>query len=726
MKSALALRQVEVGNVGEVADFTIKANGKAFKVLIDGLYSDKVLAVVRELCSNAFDSHAAAGNSDPFDLHLPTTWAPHFSVRDYGTSLSHNDVMHLYTTVFESSKENTDTQVGKLGLGSKSPFAYTDTFTVTAWMDGVKRSYSAFIGETYVPKIAFMGEEPSDEPTGFEVSFPVKTNDIQLFMSAAKKFVLGLDQTPKMVGGSSPSIKSLADCQTQFVGDGWWVFNDQNITTTYARQGCVLYPIDRHALESFLGMSVAGLGVGMIIDFPIGELEIAANREALGYDAPTCGNIAKRITPIIAELGTLLRQDILDAPTLLEATRRWSALKNNYSIPDAIRHEATRSVMWRGRPVGHVLSLPMMAIHYGHKRGDFAVMTASNSTVLARRKGLTWNRMNAADVTPNTIVYVQDMDKADINNPKSKSLTLPERRIRRYHQRHGVGHNILWIKTRMSSRAWKLTKALLAGATFVTVNALELPTVAAPGSGDYSRRPVQVKVYAARNTGKGSYFEETHIVATEGGYYVDLERDEVRHGERLFSHGYLHTIIQDARKLGLLDAATPIYGIPKSLSKLLGKSDAWVNIFDLIKDAAEAKYSTYSLDIVTWQRHAAWDDITSAARNFSSLAEAAIDDAVALKLGRFSGYVRFIRTMRDAHRTCNDAAKVISLLERLNVKVEPGDINAKRDTYSMINERFMKALNKRYPLFQWSLDKWSSVNSDKQKALFEYVNMIDA
>ena len=111
---------VAVGLDGEKAYFTIAANGKAFRTLIDGLYSNKIRAVIRELCSNAADSHIDAGQTKPFKVSIPTSLDPVFRVRDFGTALRHDQVMHLYTTIFQSTKEETNTQTGQLGLGSKS------------------------------------------------------------------------------------------------------------------------------------------------------------------------------------------------------------------------------------------------------------------------------------------------------------------------------------------------------------------------------------------------------------------------------------------------------------------------------------------------------------------------------------------------------------------------------------------------------------------------------
>ena len=156
-----------LSNVGEIGEFRIRNSAKAFNILSSGLYANKIRAIIRELSCNAVDSHVAAGKQNtPFDIHLPTTLEPWFAIRDYGTGLNHEQVTSIYTTYFESTKTNSNDFIGALGLGSKSPFSYTDNFTVTAIKDGVKGIYSAFINGEGVPSIAKMGEEATDEPAG--------------------------------------------------------------------------------------------------------------------------------------------------------------------------------------------------------------------------------------------------------------------------------------------------------------------------------------------------------------------------------------------------------------------------------------------------------------------------------------------------------------------------------------------------------------------------------
>ena len=93
-----------ISNVSEVGEFRIRNSAKAFNILSSGLYANKVRAIIRELSCNAVDSHVAAGkHNTTFDVHLPNSIEPYFSIRDYGTGLSHDQVTNIYNTYFEST-----------------------------------------------------------------------------------------------------------------------------------------------------------------------------------------------------------------------------------------------------------------------------------------------------------------------------------------------------------------------------------------------------------------------------------------------------------------------------------------------------------------------------------------------------------------------------------------------------------------------------------------------
>lgn len=259
--------------------FTIEGNGKAFRVLIDGLYSDKIGAAVREIITNAYDAHRDADKADePIQITVPTPLDPVFRVRDFGPSMTHDQVMHLYSTLFASSKEQTNNQVGMFGLGSKSPFAYTNSFSVTAIQDGVKRTYVAHVDDDDVPQITRVSTEDAleSEPTGVEVSVPVNPADCSEFADKIRLMVLASD-TPPVVDGDLPDFHDMVLQQ----GDGWRVITTNDYGRAAIRQGCVIYPV-RYQPDVLQWGSYC-----LVVDVPIGAVEVTASRESLQMNEET-------------------------------------------------------------------------------------------------------------------------------------------------------------------------------------------------------------------------------------------------------------------------------------------------------------------------------------------------------------------------------------------------------------------------------------------------------
>jgi signal transduction histidine kinase len=125
------------GDLRDEENFTIALTAKAIEVLSSQIYKDAQLAIVRELGTNAADSHIEAGKKDvPFDVTLPNNMVPELVIRDYGTGMAYEKVMTMYRTYFGSDKTHSNEVTGCLGLGSKSPLAYTDQFQVTSWYGG--------------------------------------------------------------------------------------------------------------------------------------------------------------------------------------------------------------------------------------------------------------------------------------------------------------------------------------------------------------------------------------------------------------------------------------------------------------------------------------------------------------------------------------------------------------------------------------------------------------
>jgi len=260
----------------ESQEFSMLVGEKAFSILVDSLYTDKVLAAVRELCTNAVDAHQVAGKqSEPFKVTLPTYLDNTFSVRDYGCSMDHYTIMNLYSKLFWSPKDTTNTQVGYLGLGSKAPLAYTDSFSVIAYLSGIRRDYLVGLNHERIPTITKVNEVSTSELDGLEVSFPVKMGDSDLFERAAEKVFLGMDVKPVC------NIKIyLPEPKLEF--ENWKIYTGAHGNKFFIKQGCVLYPFNftSRLLKHYSSNS-------MVIEVPIGSVEVATSREALSLDDRT-------------------------------------------------------------------------------------------------------------------------------------------------------------------------------------------------------------------------------------------------------------------------------------------------------------------------------------------------------------------------------------------------------------------------------------------------------
>lgn len=360
-------RNVLTSGAQETRAFSIKANGKAFRILLDGLYSDKILAIVRELCTNAFDAHLDGKNPEAFQVHVPSRWEPHFFVRDFGCSMTHEQVMGLYTTVFDSTKDGRNDAVGAFGLGSKSPFAYGDTFQVTVWKDGEKRVYNAVIGTDGTPEISLFGRIASTEPTGVMVGFPVKLEDVDAFKKAIKRVYCGFSQPFDLlnIDREADEFKRLRAVKPARAGTDWFLydtnFNDvAGVSGLLARQGCVIYPIEVDKITATAAARGQSATLDLfktdwrgddrytaILDFSIGELSVAANRESLAYDNATVTAIVDRLALFSADMVKDAEKILSVAKTPMEMVAAFDGLK----LGGKMRNLIGRTVKFRGELV---------------------------------------------------------------------------------------------------------------------------------------------------------------------------------------------------------------------------------------------------------------------------------------------------------------------------------------------------------------------------------------
>jgi len=306
MKLDTTPQDVAVSGNFETTAFGMEASAHAFDIIADKIYTHKVRAVVREISCNAHDAHVEAGNPEPFDVHLPTQLEPHFTVRDYGVGLSDDDVRFIFCNTFKSTKQGTNSQIGCLGLGSKSPFCLADSFTIKSWHGGMCRTYSCYRDEHRKPNVALLTETPSDEPNGIEISLAIEDKSYEFEEEAVRVFQ-HWSYTPNL--NSQEAVKQIEERRSRykFVGD------DFGLTASYGGMKAVMGNVAYDIPDELDEFDTDGY-----IKFELGEISFDAGRESLSLDDRTKAAIKAKFEQVKNKLADEASQQIEALPTAWE------------------------------------------------------------------------------------------------------------------------------------------------------------------------------------------------------------------------------------------------------------------------------------------------------------------------------------------------------------------------------------------------------------------------
>lgn len=594
---------------GKEADtaYTFRTTAEAFFIMSSGLYSDKIAAPIRELCCNAYDAHVAAGNSDqPFEVTLPNTLNPTFSVRDYGTGLSDEDVRQLYTQYFNSTKTDTDEQIGALGLGSKSPFAYTSSFSIESRFNGHRSMFASFINEAGVPTMTSLMESvPCDEPNGMTISFPVKTDDIDKFFDRARRALMYFPVPPVVQGrhGFKPY-----ELRHTVEGTNWKIRDADYyayMTGPYVIQGSVAYPLDINILDG-AGLSDAALAVAstnLDLFVAIGEVRMAPSREALSYDPTTIANLIGHLENAASEMQSSLQQTIDGCPNMWAARKMINQLSSNDKMSGVFKPlHKQQPFTYSGLPIDTTIAvdltgLPTVAVEvlqqsqaYG-RRGRNTKLHAE----LTRASAETIPTISVIQ-QPHTVTVVDHMGKGFVTSIKeyAKGAHNKTGRLQHYVIIRPVDH-----KVGISADDMDAVLAQLGGPDVVSTTAMDLAGAAAAvkAAGYIPRKKGEVLRFTGFSSTNGYKrrkfsrltWERENIDLDQGGYYVNIERfDVIDPNVRVHM---LDDIIANAHSLGFIDDKV-VYGLNEKDMKAIKGNDEWIPLFAHVR----SQLTTYMAD----------------------------------------------------------------------------------------------------------------------------------
>lgn len=327
--------QMEMGNIDSIAYLLQRATYK----------KPKQTSFQEYLC-NARDANKEVGNENPIEVTLPTVRKPVIKIRDYGPGLSPDRVVNVFVKYGTSTKNDSNDQTGGFGIGAKSAWSFTDSFQITSYHEGLKYVYLAHKGNSVAGELTVLTDgEKTDQANGVEIEIAVEKDDVSLFISAFYRTTWLWTVKPTVKGLSKECISSLwSDTDWDIEGQGYKgllknnftnimgnesaygkaeklfissitglrsygddddIYSDDDIESCIANIDGIPYHTSRSAKVS----EHINHEMIYIVDFAVGELEIAADRENLVSTSNSKNN--KKNLPRFDQKIELIKSDIL-------------------------------------------------------------------------------------------------------------------------------------------------------------------------------------------------------------------------------------------------------------------------------------------------------------------------------------------------------------------------------------------------------------------------------
>lgn len=277
------LVQMEGNLSGEEVQMTLDQNSTAhLMALFTDLYSDPVLAVIREYSTNALDSHVEAGQTRPIEIRLPGLMSPFFEVQDFGVGLNHQGIVDVYSKYGASTKRGTNDQVGMLGLGCKSALSLANQFIIIGVKDGIKTHVIASRQEDGSGKMMTVHVQKTDEPNGVTIRIPADVKNE--WKDKTNYFFKFWPEGTVLINGEAP-----ASLKIDKINDQIGVV-EAGLTSDYIVMGNIPYPVRKSFFPEVYSWtaSTSSIHSRSIVAFvDMGEVDFTPNREELHFTEKT-------------------------------------------------------------------------------------------------------------------------------------------------------------------------------------------------------------------------------------------------------------------------------------------------------------------------------------------------------------------------------------------------------------------------------------------------------
>jgi len=353
------------------------------ELLSSKIYSRPKYIIVQEVSCNARDANREAGRADmPIQIKLPNRLDDNLIIADNGPGISPDRMSNVFLLYGNSTKRSDDKLTGGFGIGAKTPFTYTDTFTIVTVTDDEdgrhKRTYIAYKESGGFAKMSLASTEDTKEGTGTAISFVVERKDYSDFERAVREVCKFWKVKPEIRGSAGWTWH---EPKIILSGPNWELHEGGDAAVILVDRIPYSARIDSIFKDEHDKMRKVFSRLPLRLFFNVGDISVSATREDLDYTDKTIASIKDILTGVISELQKKVNASIASETSLMHASAKWR--NESHSFRGFVVEP-----MWNGKAL-------------------FPNAWAPN-TYTSPAKFFKWYKGSAADVNPSSFAKISN------------------------------------------------------------------------------------------------------------------------------------------------------------------------------------------------------------------------------------------------------------------------------------------------------------------------------